>query len=254
MTRSHPTTAHLGVEGGQEAPHHGVDVAHVAPRHPGQLLRGAEVQLRPAAGQLAQLPAQLAVSRPQLVVEPHHPAGPVQLLHQRQVGSDARGVALVGVQLLAGAGVVAEGHHLAGHTRYSCLPLPPAAPCYTPPTCWPLLHIAHLLAPAPAVGRPAAGGALQADLPRARARGQPPLAPALLQGDPHLGGGAGEAGGGAGEAGGGAGDQYEQAAQQAAAGDQQEAPPHLARQGPGGHGAGGVTVTSEIIVEIMQEQ
>ena len=100
------------------------------------------------------------------------------------------------------------------------------------------------------MGRPAAGGALQADLPRARARGQPPLAPALLQGDPHLGGGAGEAGGGAGET----GDQYEQAAQQATAGDQQEAPPHLARQGPGGHGAGGVTVTSEIIVEIMQEQ
>ena len=129
VTSAPPTTAHLGVEGGQEAPHHGVDVAHVPPRHPGQLLRGAEVQLRPAAGQLAQLPAQLPVSRPQLVVEPHHPAGPVQLLHQLQVGADARGVALVGVELLARAGVVAEGHHLAVDTLLLSPPAPCAAPC-----------------------------------------------------------------------------------------------------------------------------
>ena len=132
VTSSPPTTAHLGVEGGQEAPHHGVDVAHVPPRHPGQLLRGAEVQLGPAAGQLAQLPAQLPVSRPQLVVEPHHPAGPVQPLHQLQVGADARGVALVGVELLARAGVVAEGHHLAVDTLLLSPPpytMPPAAPC-----------------------------------------------------------------------------------------------------------------------------
>ena len=157
VTSSPPTTAHLGVEGGQEAPHHGVDVAHVPPRHPGQLLRGAEVQLGPAAGQLAQLPAQLPVSRPQLVVEPHHPAGPVQLVHQLQVGADARGVALVGVELLARAGVVAEGHHLAGHTLHlspSC-PLLPLPTCWPPPLLWASLLqvvVSRLTSPGPGPG------------------------------------------------------------------------------------------------------